>query len=160
MYVFGGTMQVKTSKDVFYLNQEIFPRIPVPHDNKINSITLEDGFLSFTLETDIDDKDDSIQYYKPGAKGLVIRYHITDTEGLNIYKEKHSPRHLSWLIPPRFIMLDDRRAGKYINKDHSFEYLYHYVGDNTIIIELFSKAEHAIVCLEAYADYIEYEWIF
>ena len=137
-------MQSKTRKDVFYLNQGTLSRIPLPHDNKINSITLEDEFLSF---------------YKPGAKELIIRYHIINIEGLSIYKEKRSPRHLSWLISPRFIMLNDHQVEQYIKKDHSLVYLYHYIGDNTIIIELFSNAEHTRIWLEAYADHIEYEWI-
>jgi len=152
-------MQSKTRKDVFYLNQGTLSRIPLPHDNKINSITLEDEFLSFTLKTDVNDKDDSIQHYKPGAKELIIRYHIINIEGLSIYKEKRSPRHLSWLISPRFIMLNDHQVEQYIKKDHSLVYLYHYIGDNTIIIELFSNAEHTRIWLEAYADHIEYEWI-
>ena len=147
-------------KDTYFLNREALPGMPLPHDNIVNGITLEDQFITLTLESNADNKDDSIQYYKPGAKGLIIRYHIACKDNLTVYKEKRFPRYLSRLFPPRFIVLDNRRLEKFIKANHRLEYLYHYTGDNSIIIKLFSNTEIAEVLLEADADYIEYEWVF
>ncbi len=146
-------------KEKYYLNQEeTLPIMPVPHDNIISSVTLEDQFVTFMLETDIRDKDDSIQCYKPGAKRLMIRYHLISEDGfVDLYKMKHSPRHLSWLIPPRFISLDGYRLPDFTQGKHTLVYLSHYVNYNSIIIKLFSNTE---IQLEAAVDYIEYEWFF
>ncbi len=146
-------------KETYYLNQEkALPRMPVPHDNTISSITLEDQFITFVLETDIRDKDDSIQYYKPGTKRLIIRYHLVwEDDIVVLYKMKHSPRHLSWLIPPRLISLDGKRLAEFTNRKHSLVYIRHYVDFNSIIIELYSDTQ---IQIKAEVDYIEYEWFF
>ncbi len=146
-------------KETYYLNQEkSLPRMPVPGDNIISSVTLEDQFITFALETDIRDKDDSIQWYKPGAKRLIIRYHLAGKDGfVDLYKMKRSPRHLSWLIPPRFISLDGKRLAEFTNGKHTLVYIRHYVDFNSIIIMLHSATP---IQLEAEVDYIEYEWFF
>ena len=104
-----------------------------------------------------EDKDDAIQYYKPGAKGLVIRCHMMAEDEFTLYKMKHSPRHFSWLIPPRFIMLENKQIETLVKGKYglSFIALYEYI--NSIIFKLYSDTE---IQLEALADYVEYEWIF
>ena len=91
-------------KETYYLNKDTLPVMPVPHDNIISHITVDDEFMTFFLETDPEDKDDSIQYYKPGAKGLMIRYHLCGGI-VDIYQMKYASRCLFRKIPPRFIML-------------------------------------------------------
>ena len=92
-------------KETYYLNKDTLPVMPVPHDNIISSITVDDEFMTFILETDPEDKDDSIQYFKPGVKGLTIRYHLCGRL-FDIYQMKNASRHLFRKILPRFIELD------------------------------------------------------
>ena len=71
-------------KEVFYLNKETLPMIPVPHDCFIKEIALKDGFAEFTFEDDIS-YHDSIKFIKPEAKSLIIRYHlIYDLDDIDI----------------------------------------------------------------------------
>ena len=145
-------------KETYYLNKkDILPVMPELHDNAISSITVSDQYIIMVLETDREDKDDAIQYYKPGAKGLVIRCHMTAEDDFTLYKMKHSPRHFSWLIPPRFIMLENKQIETLVKGKYglSFIALYEYV--NSIIFKLYSDTE---IQLEALADYVEYEWIY
>ena len=147
-------------KDIYFLNRVTLSEIPLPHDNIISGIAQEGQFIVFTLETDAGNRNDFIRFYKPGAKGLVIRYHLTGPDCLTVYQEKLFPRYLSRLLPPRFIVLDDRRTEKFLKGNQRLVYLYHYIGDNSVIIKLFSYAENAEILLEANADYAEYEWVF
>ena len=142
-------------KETYYLNKDTLPVMPVPHDNIISSITVDDEFMTFILETDPEDKDDSIQYFKPGVKGLVIRYHLCGRL-FDIYQMKYASRHLFRKIPPQFIELDTSPETLTKGK-HRLEYLDHYVNVESIIFRLFSGTE---IRLEADIDYVEYEWVF
>ncbi|MBR6424372.1 MAG: hypothetical protein IKS29_00270, partial [Oscillospiraceae bacterium] len=67
-------------KEKYFLNGESLPTIPVPHDCVIKKIQLKDQCIEFIFEDDIS-YHDSIQYYKPDAKSLIIRYHFAyDTD--------------------------------------------------------------------------------
>ena len=74
-------------KETFYLTGNTFPRMPVPHDNVISRINLNDQFITFFLDADVDDEDDAIRFYHPEAKSLIIRYHQTDP-WYSLYKLK------------------------------------------------------------------------
>ena len=112
--------------------------------------------MTFLLETDPEDKDDSIQYYKPGAKGLMIRYHLCGGI-VDIYQMKYASRCLFRKIPPRFIMLGNTSPETLAKGKHRLEYLDHYVNVEAIVFTLFSGTE---IRLEAYVDYVEYDWLF
>ena len=142
-------------KETYYLNKDTLPVMPVPHDNIISHITVDDEFMIFIMETDPEDKDDSIQYFKPGVKGLTIRYHLCGRL-FDIYQMKNASRHLFRKILPRFIELDISPETLTKGK-HKLEYLDHYVNVESIIFRLFSGTE---IRLEADVDYVEYEWVF
>lgn len=144
-------------KNIYYLNQETLPNMPVPHDSVINRIILGDHFITFFLDADINDKDDAIRYYYSEAKGLIIRYHQTEEDSFSIFKMKKSPRHLSKLFPPNYRLLDNGVIEGLAKGKRKLEFLFHYVGYNSVIIKLFSEEE---IILDASVDYVEYEWIF
>ena len=64
-------------KEIFYLNKDILPTIPVPHDCVIKDIQIGGQHLTFVFEDDIS-YHDSIKFIAPEAKSLIIRYHLTD----------------------------------------------------------------------------------
>ncbi len=143
-------------KEIYYLNQETLPVLPTPHDNVINRIERDGEVISFYLDANIDDEDDGIRFYHPEAKALIIRYHLMAEDDYSIYKMRRSPHHLHKLFPPCYRLLENNMLEKLTAGKHDLEYRYHCVGYNNIIIQLISDSE---VVIDAYADYVEYEWI-
>lgn len=145
-------------KEKYFLNGESLPTIPVPHDCVIKKIQLKDQCIEFIFEDDIS-YHDSIQYYKPDAKSLIIRYHFAyDTDDFSIYKWVKPMRLLSKLFSIdgyykriKNSLLTELPEGKF-----KFEYLYHNVGYCSIITKLFSNG---YIILDADIDYVEFEWI-
>ena len=64
-------------KEIYYLNQESLPTIPVPHDCTIKTIRVENQDIVFVFDDDISSYD-SLSWIRPQAKSLVIRYHLVD----------------------------------------------------------------------------------
>ena len=137
--------------ETYYLNGNILPTIPVPHDCVIKKVRLEDQNIIFEFEDDIS-RYDSIRNSKPEVKSLIVKYHLLNYGDFSIYK---------WKKPSGF----SNKNGRYdcvdnhiITKlsDGRLEYLYHYIGYRSIIIKLFSNG---FIILDADVDYIEFEWI-
>lgn len=85
-------------KEKYFLNGESLPTIPVSHDCVIKKIRLKDQCIEFIFEDDIS-YHDSIKYYKPDAKSLIIRYHFAaDPNDYSIYKWIKPNRILSKLL--------------------------------------------------------------
>ena len=145
-------------KETYFLNGESLPTIPVPHDCVVKKIVRKDQLIEFIFEDDISDYD-SIQYVKPDAKSLIIRYHFSDgPDGFSIYK---------WIRPNRLLSKLFSKDGHYKRIKNSLltelpegefklEYLYHNVGYCSVITKLFS---YDSVILDAEVDYVEFEWI-
>ena len=141
-------------KEIYYLNKKSLPTIPVPHDCIIKSICLREQCIEFVFEDDIS-YHDSIQYYKPEAKSLVIKYHFAyDVDDYSIYK---------WVTPKKpfskdghYKHLDNRLITKLSKGKFKLEYLYHNVGYCSIITKLFSNG---YIILDAEIDYVEFDWI-
>lgn len=138
-------------KEIYYLNQDTLPAMPVPHDCIIKSIALEGEFLVFSFTDDIS-RYDSVSRIRPDAKSLIIRYHLVD-EGYWLYK----------FVKPGKIFF---REGAYkgLSQDALFrladgklEYLDHFVSYESIIIKMYSDRG---IILGADVDYVEYEWIY
>ena len=142
----------------YFLNGESLPTIPVPHDCVIKKIQLKDQCIEFIFEDDIS-YHDSIQYYKPDAKSLIVRYHFAyDTDDFSIYKCVKPMRLLLKLFSIdghykqiKSSLLTELPKGKF-----KLEYLYHNVGYCSIITKLFS---YGYIILDADIDYVEFEWI-
>lgn len=126
----------------YFLDRETLPTIPVPHDCVIDKITLENGFLVFTFEQDIS-YHASIQYFKPEAKSLVIKYHLIDD--FSIYE--YFAENKCWNYTD-----SKKLSGFTANRT---EYINHFVSYESMIIDLCAGRS---VRLEIEADYIEYEW--
>ena len=141
-------------KEIYYLNGDALPWIPVPHDCVIKAIRVKEQCIEFVFEDDISCHD-SIQYYKPEAKSLIVRYHLVfDLDDLSLYR---------WVKPRRpferdghYKRLDNSYLEKLPEGKYKLEYLYHNVAYCSIITKLFSNG---FIILDAAIDYVEFEWI-
>ncbi|MBQ7637813.1 MAG: hypothetical protein IJS90_02815 [Clostridia bacterium] len=123
--------------------------VPVPHDCVIKKINVSQGFIEFIFEDDIS-YHDSIKAIRPDAKSLVVRYHLIEADGFEVYKWKRNR------------LLKNKGCFKRISGEElikltqgGLEYLYHNVGFNSVITKLFSNG---YIIVDAEADYIEFEW--
>lgn len=135
----------------YFLNGDTLPTIPVPHDCVIDNITIENQYIIFTFEQNIS-YHDSIKYIKPYAKSLVIKFHLVD-ECFNLYK---------WHKPIKFFAdegfykcIDSSELFKLDSPKYRLEYLYHYVGYQSLIIEMCASTT---IRLELPVDYVEFYW--
>lgn len=140
--------------ETYYLNKSELPIIPTPHDCVVKDVRLDGEYLIFTFEDDISGYN-SIEYYKPEAKSLIIRFHLTDTY-VRVYARQ---KPIRFLHKPGVIKELDfiKKNGEMINLlKADLEYLYHYVGFESIIVNLWSKRG---IVLDMDVDYVEFEWI-
>ena len=136
---------------IYYLNGDILPNIPVPHDCIIDSITFENQNIIFTFEQDIS-YHDSIKCIMPGVKSLVIKFHLFD-DSFSLYK---------WHKPIKIIASDGYYKSVDCTKLFSLtsskcrlEYINHHVAYQSIIIDLFCQDP---IRIELSADYIVFCW--
>ena len=134
----------------YFLDRDALPTIPVPHDCVIDKITLENNFLVFTFEQDISHHD-SIQYIKPDAESLVIKYHLIDD--FRLYE---------WQLPIKgfaekgcFRCINNEKLSELTESVKKTEYIGHFVAYKSMIIDLCAERS---VRLEIDADYVEYIW--
>ena len=146
--------------ELYHLDTGVLPSIPTPHDCVIKTILVnkEKQLISFVFEDDISGYD-SIDYYRPNAKSLVIKYHfynaVEDYELYRFMKPSICHRHGGYKC------LTDYEKGKLgallkLTK-HNLAYLCHYVAYRNMIIELWSDTSMSIV-LQLDVDTVEYEW--
>lgn len=138
-------------KELYYLNQDVLPAMPVPHDCIIKSIALEGESLVFSFADDIS-RYDSVRHIRPDAKSLIIRYHLID-EVYSLYR---------FVNPGKIFFREGAYKGLpqdalFRLADGKLEYLYHFVSYESIIIKMYSERE---IILDADVDYVEYEWIY
>ena len=138
-------------KETYYLNGEVLPAMPVPHDCLIEKISVEDEWLVFAFEDDIN-RHDRANPIKENARSLVIRFHLAD-ETYSLYKYRKP--FLRFLGEGAFVGLKPEKL--FGMPAGSLEYVEPFVGYNSIVIKMFSQAE---VVLEASVDRVEYEWLF
>ena len=133
------------------LNTSILPTIPTPHDCIIKEIKEDSEYLIFVFEDHLNDHD-SIRYTRPHATGLTICFHKSrDYDDSELYLWNYHIRR-SGYMPVSFqklFRLTDAR-------DAPLEYLYHYVGDRSVIIKLFSRRYS--IQLELMTDCAEFQW--
>lgn len=132
----------------YQLNQEHYPTIPCVHDCVIKSITIQDDFLMFYFDDEIN-KCDSIQYINPKAKTLVIKYHLVDDFEVFVWKRRLSLMKREGYVAVKSESIADMTNGR-------LEYLYHNVGYNSVILKLWNNGS---IIVDLMADYVEYEWI-
>lgn len=132
----------------YYLNTDILPTIPVPHDCVIKEITFDCNFLVLKFQDDISCYD-SIKYLKPNARSLVIRIHLDDPI-FNAYE--HRLTHA--LSGEGYYLINNNKLKNLCKKN--VEYLYHNVGFQSIMIKLFCGGYYL---LDIESDFIEFDWI-
>lgn len=133
---------------LYYLNKDTVPTIPTPHDCVIEKVSIQEEYIIIEFEDDISCHD-SVRHIMPDAKSLVIKIHLIDD--FYTYKMKHYRR--PW-CKGDYACIDNLLLEKIVEKGR-LEYLYHYVGYQSIIIKLWS---HSPITLDIQADYVEYEW--
>ena len=140
-------------KEIYYLNKETLPTVPVPHDCIIKAISVAEQYLEFVFEDDVS-YHDSIRQYKPDARSLIIRYHFAnDSDGFSVYKWAKRPFERDGY----YKKLDNGQLTKLPSGKFGLEYLYHNIGYCSVITKLFSNG---FIILDAEVDYIEFEWIY
>ena len=138
-------------QDIYYINGDTLPTIPVPHDCVVDNITVENQQIIFTFEQDIS-YHDSIKYIKPDAKSLVIKFHLAD-DRFSLYK---------WNKPINFFAddgfykcIDSSELFKLASSECKLEYLNHYVAYQSLIIEMCAATT---IRLELTVDFVEFYW--
>ena len=137
--------------ETYRLDEKQLPTIPLPHDCEIKSIRLEGRTVEIAFEDDIS-RHDAIQYWKPDAKSLVMRFHLAcEPEECEVLQwAPEGDRHY------RVTGLGEL-AGL---PDSGLEYLYHDVGYRSVILRLFCGGKvNGPVILIAEADAVGVEWI-
>ena len=140
--------------ETYRLVGEQLPTIPLPHDCEIKSIRLQDGILEMVFEDDIS-RHEAIQYWKPDAKSLVMRFHLDcapeDCEILRwVRRRKPFGRNGHYKV-----IGFGELSGL---TEHRLEYLYHYVTYCSVIVKLCSR-KTGNVLLDMDVKAVELEWI-
>ncbi len=135
----------KTVKEIYRLDEIEVSTLITPHDCLIKEIKRENDFLVFYFEDDIS-YHDSIRYFMPGVKSLIIRYHLIDICEIYYQRWNKLMRRLEYLELKKESDLFEARS----------QYLYQYVMYNQLIIKVWKHKEFV---LSLSADYVEYDWI-
>ena len=72
-------------KKTYYLNKDVLPTIPVPHDCIIKKIRIEHKWLIFTFDNDTSYYD-SVRKLSPNIRSLILKYHLSNPEDFSVYK--------------------------------------------------------------------------
>lgn len=133
--------------EIYRLDEDGLPNMPVPHDCVIRRICVEDRYVVFCFEEDIS-RHDAIRHVMPEAKSLVMRFHLVDRDSFSLYAWR---RPVRFLFPQGYykVLPNAKLAG--ITKGR-LDYLYHNVGYRSVIVSL---DRHL---LELEADFVEYAW--
>jgi len=167
---------MKNEKHTYYLNTNVMPTIPVPHDCVIKEIMLEEDSLhagvetlragvetlratslQFIFEDDIT-YHDSIKSICPNSdfKSLIIKFHLLDDiHDISMFVKKKTNRYHTTSLYKEIFLSEDKYALLNLPKNR-LEYLGHNVGYCSIIVKLWSKKS---IVLDMTVDYVEFEWI-
>lgn len=143
-------------KETYYLNQDTVPTIPVPHDCVIKDIRVGESSISFIFEDDIS-QHDSIKSIRPGAKSLIVTFHLlTDISDATMFVRGRANRLLH--RPGAYKEIDDTKleAALHSLAGHNLAYLYHNVGYCSLIIHLWAAKS---IVLDLNTDYVLFEWV-
>ena len=139
--------------ETYRLDEKQLPTIPLPHDCEIKSIRLEGRTVEFVFEDDIS-RHDAIQYWKPDAKSLVMRFHLVcEPEDCEILQGVRRRKPFGKNGHYKVISFAELSG----LAEFEPEYLYHYVAYSSVIVNLFTW-KHGNVFLNMEADAVELEW--
>ena len=126
--------------------------IPILHDCQIKTIVVEHDHMVFTFEDELY-QHEAIQQIHPGAKSLIMTFHLTRFTGMEeyrLYVRKASKRRENYkrIKKETLMKLPEYKPG--------LVYLYHYVGAREMILHLCTNQNYVLyVC----ADEVEINWI-
>lgn len=133
---------------IYYLNKSEVPTIPVPHDCIIDEVSIDGDYLVFRFADRLR-QGSSMDHIDPDAKFLIIRIHLLDE--FDVYRKELR----KWRRNGIYKEIDSSLLNKSAKKGR-LEYLYHYVGYQSIIIKLYCET---YITLDIHADFIEYEFV-
>ena len=158
------------NKTTYYLNKDVMPTIPVPHDCVVKEILLDDvetgctdvetlraTSLRFVFENDIT-YHDSIKSICPNSdfKSLIIKFHLLDDiHDISMFVKNKTNRYHPTSLYKEIFLSEDKYALLNLPKNR-LEYLSHNVGYCSIIVKFWSKRS---IILDMAVDYVEFEWI-
>lgn len=134
----------------YSLNENILPNLPTPHDCIIERVSFDDEYLIFKFEKNIS-RHDSIVYKGANLDSLIIKYHLVDP----LFDTYIWKLRTSLSGTEGYVLINNNKLVD-LAQNKGLEYLYQYIGYESIIIKL--NANHFIM-IELNADFIEYEWI-
>ena len=143
--------------ETFPLDGKDIGSIPVPHDCMIREIREEDEYLVLDFDEDSLLDDDSIQSIHPGARKLIMRFHLVwyGLDGakayggiLGIYQYRRKKRHEGYM-PVKNL----RNLIK--NSKCDVSYLNHFVAYHQAILELYGNDS---ILLMLWADAVKFQW--
>ena len=141
----------------YNLSTDTVPTIPTPHDCVIKDIAFDDEWLILTF------KQGTTKLMRPEAESLIIRIHLYDPLFFS-YENRINDTPSG----KGYYLIDNQKLTKLCNKtceydyhdgkrrNYTLEYLYHYVGYQSIIIKLYCGGYYM---LDITSDYIEFDWI-
>ena len=140
--------------ETYRLDEKQLPTIPLPHDCKIKSIRLEGRTVEIIFEDDIS-RYDAIQYWKPDARSLIMRFHLDcEPEECEILRRVRRRKPFGKNGYYRVIGFAELSG----LTENGLEYLYHYVTYCSVIVNLFTWKTGNIF-LNMDAKTVELEWI-
>lgn len=139
-----------TVTEIYRLDGNTLPSIPVPHDCIIDSVREDDETLEFIFEEDIS-KYDAASWYHPDVQTLRIRFHKTEPDACTVFRYSKTIRYEGY----GFFRVPSLQQLMRKKKKKSAEYLFHYVAYNSMIVRL---SLDQIVLLQIETDRIELIW--
>ena len=79
-------------KKTYYLNKDVLPTIPVPHDCIIKKIRIEHKWLIFTFDNDTSYYD-SVRKLSPNIRNLILKYHLSNPEDFSLYTPEYQENY-------------------------------------------------------------------
>ena len=135
----------KGQKETYELRSGVLPTVPLPHDCPIKEIKIEGNRLILIFEDGIE-RYDSVRFYRPGARSLVMTFELYD--GFFAYRSDKAEEKYEKIPEEEFLKLPEDRL----------EYLGHFVGHGEIVVKLWSvRGGYAVA--DVYAERVELSWI-
>ena len=140
------------------LDAETLPTIPCVHDCAISRIEADTEYLSIFFD-DEPSQIESVSRIRPGAKALIIRYHLCDPL-IFVYHQFRKKREDGQGYEIGYLEYDSKEEFLNAATDMKLLYLSHYLGYNAVMLKLWAHDAPHEVWLDFNADAVEYRWDF
>ena len=146
--------------ETYVLDGNNASKIPLPHDCVIKDIREDDDSLIIDFEDGLS-YHDAIRAVHPDAQTLTLRFHLEygGPDGAKaygglqgIYRYRHSKKHGEGYMLVKSLKELRKLVSECVCPA---TYLYHYVADHQVIVEL--CIDHSTLLMLC-TDYVEFEW--